>query len=187
MHILALFCGALPFGWCGAVRSLSSAAASTTSTRPNTTATTATDSKATVLLEISAGLRLNASCNISAKKDKEEFFGGRLKLENAGFDVIFPMGGKGALAEVASSMSQTRIGEPAGQLSGAMAFSPANIIPALTSIGLPADATFLLAIKDGNVFKSDNNSIPELRLKKYIDFDASSLKEKIMNGLHKVQ
>ena len=136
------------------------------------------------LLHIAAGFRANAYCALQVSKNGEPFLNGSVSLRNAGFDVLFPFGGRGAVSDIFGSLASTKISKPTGNLSAGLSFDPSAVlqIGALADLGLSAPK-FLLSLDDANVF---SDATPEEKMIVTVDFDVTEFKQYILSAMQKI-
>lgn len=136
------------------------------------------------MLDISAGFRANAHCDLQVLRTGLNFLNGSVSLTDVGFDVIFPYGGHGKLSDVLGSLASTTISRPTGNFSAVLEFdaNKALQIEALADLDLKLPK-FLLSLDDGNVF---SNELPEEQMTTTIDFDVSEFKEYIITAMAKI-
>ena len=136
------------------------------------------------MLSISSGFRVNAQCDLLVLRNGESFLNGTASLDSAGFDVLFPFGGHGPLADIHDSLASTTISPPRGAFSAALEFdaNKAFQIDALRELGLTAPK-FLLSLDDANVF---SNALLSDKMQVNVDFDVTDFKQYIITAMAKI-
>ena len=137
------------------------------------------------LIELASGVRVGGVIDYSAATSSQPtpFLSGKMALVDAGFDVVFPFGGRAPIADMMSSITTTKVGPLFGVFEGSLKFDPSGI-PAIAdlsnAIGLDLSKTgAYLTIKDPNVFIDDV-------LITAVDLDITGLTDLILSVTNKL-